>query len=96
MVPQSSMFKAHPDVIETLLANGEIVLLHLETKTYFSLNETGARIWKLATADSTAGRISEELKAAYDVTEEDARKSVSALIGELTAAKLLIPNGDAV
>src|SRR5699024_3655181 len=34
-----------PDVVDTELGEGEVALLHLGTRTYFSLNVTGARVW---------------------------------------------------
>jgi hypothetical protein len=34
----------HPEVVDTELDDGEVVLLHLESKTY-CLNLTGQRIW---------------------------------------------------
>ena len=36
-----------PEVLYTKLDDGEAVLLHLGTTTYYTLNQTGARIWKL-------------------------------------------------
>ena len=35
-----------PEVVDTELDEGEVALLHLGTKTYFSLNLTGGRIWR--------------------------------------------------
>jgi hypothetical protein len=40
-------FHCHPSVVFTRLNDTEAVLLHLETKRYYSLNETGARLWEL-------------------------------------------------
>ena len=38
--------RPHSEVVDTKLDDGEVVLLHLESKTYYSLNPTGERIWR--------------------------------------------------
>ncbi len=94
MQAQTSKIKPHPDVVDTTLPTGEVVLLQLETKSYYSLNATGSRIWKLLGSDLTLGQISQKLEDGYEVTSEDAWRSVSALIADLAAAKLVIPGSD--
>ena len=42
--------RPHAQVVDTKLDDGEIVLLHLDSKTYYSLNPTGERIWHGLTA----------------------------------------------
>ena len=38
--------RPHPDAVDTELDGDEVALLHLETKSYYSLNLTGMRIWQ--------------------------------------------------
>lgn len=46
--------KPHPSVIATPLRDGTAVLLHLETKRYFSLDADGWQVWRrLAAAGTT-------------------------------------------
>ncbi|SOH02577.1 PqqD family protein [Candidatus Kuenenia stuttgartiensis] len=51
-----------PDVVITELEGKEAVLLHLGTKMYFTLNETGLRIWQMFSSGLTVGEISEIIK----------------------------------
>ena len=81
--------KTDPDVVITELEDKEAVLLHLGTKMYFTLNETGLRIWQLMSSGLTPGEISTRLPEEFDVTPEKARESVLNLISELIAAKLV-------
>ena len=81
--------KPDPDVVCTELGNKEAVLLHLKTKMYYSLNETGLRIWQLLNDGLTLNEISERLQQEFDVTPEKARESVMNLINELIAEKLV-------
>lgn len=67
----------------------EAVLLHLDTEQYYSLNETGVRIWQLLdegrSVDETCARMAEE----FDVEDALVRADVLALIEELKAADLI-------
>lgn len=77
------------DVVLTELENKEAVLLHLKTKMYYSLNETGLRIWQLLKDGLTLNEISERLQQEFDVTPERAKESVVNLIDELITEKLV-------
>lgn len=81
--------KPDPDVVITELEDKEAVLLHLGTKMYFTLNETGLCIWNLMSSGLTPGEISTRLSEEFDVTPEKARESVQNLISELIAEKLV-------
>jgi hypothetical protein len=80
----------HPDVVCTSLKNGESVLLHLGTNTYYSLNETGAVIWALIEQTAPLATIGEALAGRYDVSLERAHQSVAELVTELTTEKLIV------
>jgi hypothetical protein len=45
MVTLDQKIRLHPRVVDTKLDEGEVVLLHLESRIYYSLNLTGERIW---------------------------------------------------
>jgi hypothetical protein len=79
----------HPEVVDTALDTGEVVLLHLDTKQYYSLNVTGAAIWRGIQAGQALSAISQQLQARYAVTPEDADRSVLALVAELLARQLV-------
>lgn len=70
---------AAPGVLSKEL-DGEAVLLHLDTETYFGLNETGARLWALLIESPSLrhalGRMGEEFDVEPDVLERDARRLV--------------------
>jgi hypothetical protein len=78
-----------PDVVVTELENKEAVLLHLGTKMYYSLNETGLRMWQILGSNLTIEEISERLQGEFDVTPEKAKESVINLINELITEKLV-------
>lgn len=90
MVTLSTKARPDPDVLFTGLRNGESVLLHLGTKTYYSLNETGTRIWRLLAEGLEVGEIGRRLEAEYDVTLEHAQSSVIQLVEALVSEKLVL------
>lgn len=65
------------------------VLLHMGTKRYFSLNETGAEVWRLLEDGAEPDAIPQQLSERFDVTADEARRAVSELIAALVAEQLL-------
>lgn len=65
------------------------VILHMGTKRYFSLNETGAEIWRLLEEEVPLSEIPPRLSEAFDVGIEEARVAVSELVAELLEKDLL-------
>ena len=86
-------FTRHPEVVYTDLEDGA-VLLHGETKFFYSLDHVGAAVWRLMdSADSVDGLI-RRIEADYDVTPELARSSVTEFIGSLEREQLIAPRGE--
>ena len=65
------------------------VLLHMGTKRYFSLNETGAEIWRLLENGVEVEQIPAQLCERYDVTLDEATRTVGTLVAMLVEKGLL-------
>jgi hypothetical protein len=89
MIALNDKIKPDPDVVVTELDDKEAVLLHLGTKMYYTLNETGIRIWQLLSEGHTISEASETILNEYDVLSVSAQKSVFELAKELVAEKLV-------
>jgi hypothetical protein len=76
-------------VVDTELDDGEMALLHLEGKIYYSLNATGVRIWKCLKEGLTLKEISRSLQEEFDVDAQRADRSVLKLVDELSQQKLV-------
>jgi hypothetical protein len=61
----------------------EMVLLNLETGTYFGLDALGTRIWKLIEQGATEAAIFELLLAEYAVEPPQLRADLSAFLDQL-------------
>src|SRR5262245_60878323 len=80
----------HPEVVDTELDDGEMVLLHLESKMYYSLNPTGERIWQGLKEGLSLKEISRRLQEEFDVDQDKAERSVLDLIKELCEQNLAL------
>jgi hypothetical protein len=83
-------YRAIAEALVATLADGA-VLLNLQTKRYFSLNETGTRIWEMVQQTSDEEAIVTTLLNEYDVEEPMARTEVRRILDELIEAQLIVP-----
>jgi hypothetical protein len=71
----------------------ESVLLQLEAKQYYQLNETGQHIWQLIERGEGGAAIVASLVASYQVTAVEAAAEYERLAAELVERGLLEPAG---
>ena len=83
--------RLHSEVVDTKLDDGEVVLLHLESKMYYSLNPTGERIWQGLKEGLSLRDISQRLQEEFDVEADAADESVLDLVNELCEQNLALP-----
>ena len=83
-------YRAIAEALVATLSDGA-VLLNLQTKRYFSLNETGTRIWEMVQQTADEEAIVASLLNEYDVEEPMARTEVRRILDELIDAKLIVP-----
>jgi len=82
-------FRAAGDALAATLSDGA-VLLNLRTKRYFSLNETGTRVWELLVAGRTEEEIVRAMTQEYDVVEGEARRETAQVIAALRDNELIV------
>jgi len=83
MITLEQEVRLHPDVVDTRISDDEIALLQLESKNYFSLNLTGARIWEFLKEGLSLREACQRLQDEFDVEAEQAESSVVELVEEL-------------
>jgi hypothetical protein len=79
----------HEHVIFTDLDGAEGVLVDLNTRQYYQLNETASVIWRGLTKGKPIVDIVREITELYDVTSEHAQSSVDAAIARFLGHHLL-------
>jgi hypothetical protein len=83
------MPRPYDHVIFTDLDGKEGVLVDLNTKQYFQLNETASLIWRGLARGTPVAEIAREITQAYDVTLEHAQASVEAAVARFSRHRLL-------
>ena len=77
------------DVLAAHLA-GEAVLLNLEDKSYYRLNETAALIWAGLEKGETRDAILDQLFASYDGDRKQIARELDLVIEDFKMRKLLV------
>lgn len=80
---ESPQYRPHDDVVSTQLDEEESVLLSLETQHYYSLNETGSRIWDLLSANRTISEIAEAISNEWEIGPDEAEEYVRSFLDDL-------------
>ena len=87
----SSILVPGKDIVFTDF-DGEGMIVDLNTKQYFKLNETAALIWRNLESAKPIDEIVAELQSRYEVTREQATSSIEKLLEKLAANKLVQTN----
>jgi exopolyphosphatase/pppGpp-phosphohydrolase len=78
-------------VVFTDLDGREGVLVDLNTRKYYQLNETASVIWQGLEKRFPVSQIAKEMTERYDVTLERATSSIETALRHFDAEKLLAP-----
>lgn len=82
-------FKTNPSVVCTEVEDS-MVLLHLDTKRYFTLNTTGVSIWRGLSAGKSEDEIVASLATEYDAEQDQLLNSTRQLLDKLEQAGLIV------
>lgn len=77
-----------PDVLTAHLS-GEAVLLNLEDKNYYRLNETAAAVWAGLERGETHQEILSGLLSKYEIDEATASREMDAVIADFREKRLI-------
>lgn len=81
--------KPHEHVVFTEFEGGEGVLVDLNTKRYYQLNETAMFIWRCLEKGLSRSQIVDEMVSVYDVTAEHAAESLERVLQNFESQKLV-------
>ena len=76
-------------VVVTDFDAGEGILVDLNTKKYYQLNETAMIVWKGLEQGKTTGEIAADLTSSYEVTLDKATLSVQRIVDNFQTYKLV-------
>ncbi len=89
MPTSEDQFQPFPNVVYTQLDDSEAALLDLDTKRFYSLNETGSFIWHYLQEGLRPIEIAAALQEEYDIDQEQAANCVLSFLEELAEQKLV-------
>lgn len=67
----------------------EVVILDLDSGTYFGLDAVGAHVWQLLAGGNTLRQVCDEMLTTYEVPAADLERDVIALVESLAAKGLV-------
>ena len=76
-------------VVATDFDGGEGILVDLNTKKYYQLNETAMIVWRGLEKGKTASEIAAEITSNYEVALDKARHSVERIVDNFQSYKLV-------
>lgn len=88
MIDQNTTYRLADNISFTEI-DDEMVLLNLNSGSYFGLNKTGIDILKLLIDGSTVATIAPTLAEKYQVSAETLNSDIDALIKELLDSELI-------
>jgi hypothetical protein len=90
-------YRASDRALLTELGDGTGVLLDLDSKFYFTLNETAIAVWKLLGAPEAQSRdeLAARLTREFEVADEQARSDLDAVLDVLSRERLVTVSADA-
>lgn len=83
-----TVFEVAPDVVFRDL-QGEAVILHLGTGTYFGLDEVGTRAWQLMAEHRTLAEVCSSLAEEFEAPADRIERDLIAFVGQLLAKDLV-------
>ena len=85
----SANLSAAKHVVVTDFDGGEGVLVDLNTKRYYQLNESAMIVWKGLEQGKTISQIVDDFTATYEIEPDHAAVSVQRLVDSLQTYKLV-------
>lgn len=88
-MPLSKRFSINTERVVHETIDGETIIIHLETGTYYSLAGPGAEIWALLTAGSSTEEVVQALESRYEGSPEELEAATTELVRELRREELI-------
>lgn len=79
----------HEHIVATEFDGGEGVLIDLNAKRYYKLNETAMLVWRGLERGDPLQSIIDQMTAVYDVTREHAAVSIEKILLDLQSSQLI-------
>jgi hypothetical protein len=78
-----------PNVVHETI-DDEVIIVNLNSGTYYSLEKSGAYIWNMVTTEATAGEIAAKLRQQFDANPSEIESAVDQILSELAEEGLIV------
>lgn len=85
------IFQVNAPAVVSEAFEDEVVIIHLESGAYYSLEQSGAAIWQWLQHGVSVAEINHRLGHAYKIDAEEIARVVPSFIDELTQEQLIVP-----
>lgn len=85
----SKYYKINSEDITYRIIDNEAVILNLKTGDYYSLNATGAFIWKLLENKMTTNTLTDKVVEEFGIDKKDAIRDIKLLLKDLISEKMI-------
>jgi hypothetical protein len=82
-------FRVNSPTVVSEVFDDEIIIIHLENGTYYSLDESGAAIWKSLQQGVSIAELAACVATSYAVSSEEIEHTVQQFMKELAQEKLI-------
>jgi hypothetical protein len=91
LITPMAQLSPHDHIVFTEFDGTEGILVDLNTKKYYQLNETATLIWKALTQGLAANDIADQIVANYEITPADALQNVETTLSQFQSYDLIAP-----
>jgi hypothetical protein len=74
--------------------DGETIVIHLGTGSYYSLQQVAADVWAAIARGADQEQVLDEIVASYDVTREEAESTIAPLLRDLEGENLIVQSAN--
>ena len=89
MTMKSKIYVAQGKDAGWRVVDKETVILNMKTSYYYTLSDTGTKIWRLFNGKNTLEQIVKKIASDYSVPEKNVEKDISKLVNELKKENLV-------
>ena len=91
MLNPTDSFEVNLDRAAGDVIDGEAIIINLTTGVYYSMQGIGGELWAMLGERRPFGAMLETIVASYDVTADEARRDIEAVLGQLLDEGLIQP-----
>ncbi len=84
-------YEINPNIVHDLI-EGEVILLNLETGTYYQLTKTAVDVWRAIERGASVSMLAEHLANQYGRHDSEIQQALGPFLQELETELILVPN----